>query len=174
MRKMILCLVASVGLMAGCATVPTDDIEISAEADKTVNFGALKSYAWLGEAAILNDPYGHWESPDFHAGAEIAYQIDTALRNREMTQVVADPDVLVAYAIGVDMAAKKFRQNPETKVGNFENVPQAGLVVVLVDPRTEYMIWRAVAKGELKNAGADMAKKRIDYVIRSMFEKLPK
>lgn len=174
MRKMILCLVATVGFMTGCVTVPTDDIEIETEADKTVNFGDLKTYAWLGEGAVLNDPYGHWKSPAFDVGAEIAYQIDTALRDRGMTQVVTDPDVLVAYAIGVDMAAKKFRENPETKVGNFENVPQAGLVVVLVDPRTEYVDWSAVAKAELKNADPDTAKKRIAYVISTMFDKLPK
>ena len=162
------------GLLAGCASFPKDDITIETDADPTADFATYKTYAWLGEFIVLRDTYGHWQPPEFNAEAEIVYQIDTALRNRGMSQVNIQPDVLVAYAVGVDMDAVKARQNPETKLGNLENVPQVGLVVVLIDPQTEYLTWAGTANGELKNLDPDTAKKRLEYVVSTMFEDLPK
>lgn len=163
-----------IAFMAGCASFPKDDIKIETEADPKVNFANYKTYAWLGDLIALKDTYGHWQPPKFDAASEIVYQIDTALRERGMTQVNANPDLLVAYAVGVDMDAVKLRQNPQTKLGNLENVPEVGLVVVLIDPRTEYITWAGVAKGELKNLDPETAKKRLDYVVSTMFENLPK
>ena len=45
-------------LLAGCASVPTKDIQVDAQADPKANFSGYKTYAWLGAAAIVNDPYG--------------------------------------------------------------------------------------------------------------------
>jgi len=82
--------------------------------------------------------------------------------------------MLVAYAMGVDMAALKLKQDPESRLSTLENVPQAGLIVTLIDPDTGFVTWAAVATGELKNLGPDMAKKRLEYVVNTMFKELPK
>ena len=42
-------------------------------------------------------------------------------------------DILVAYVLGVEMAALKLKQNPKTKISTLEYVPQAGLTVALID-----------------------------------------
>ena len=159
MKKIILSILALTGLLAGCATVPKDDITIETESDSRVNFSGYKTYAWLGSIDVLNDPHGHWKPPAFDADAEIVFLVDNALRQRGMSEVNNNPDMLVAYAAGVDMEAFKVKQNPETKLTSLENVPQAALVVMLFDPQTEFVTWAGIATGEMRNLDPGTAKK---------------
>ena len=46
-----------------------------------------------------------WAEAQFDIGAEITHLVDTELRDRGMTEVSESPDVLVMYAVGVDMKA---------------------------------------------------------------------
>lgn len=174
MKNSILSVLVLVGFLAGCASVPKDDIQVDAEADPKVNFSGYKTYAWLGSVGIVNDPEGSWEPPQFDADAEIVYLVNEALRKRGMSKSNDAPDMLVAYAIGLDMAALKVKQNPDTKISTLENVPQTALILTLIDPETEFVTWAAVATGEFKNADPETAKKRLQYVISTMFKKLPK
>ena len=174
MKKILLSVLVLAVFITGCTSVPTGDIEITAAVDPKVNFSGYKTYAWLGSAGIVNDPDGQWEPLQFDADAEIQYLINSALRKRGMNEVSAEPDMVVAYAMGVDMAALKLKQDPESKLSTMENVPQAGLIVTLIDPETGFVAWAAVATGELKNLAPDMAKKRLEYVVNTMFKELPK
>ena len=160
--------------MAGCTSVPVDDIKIESEADPKVKFSGYKTYAWLGAAGILNDPQGQWEPPKFDADAEIMFLIDQELRKRGMTEVNDSPDMLVAYALGVNMEALKVKQDPETEMHSLEQVPQGGLIVVLIDPETEFATWVSIATAELKGVEPDMAKQRLKYAVSKMFAGLPK
>ena len=123
---------------------------------------------------MLNDPEGRWKPPAFDANAEIIYLINSELRKRGMSETSSNPDMLVAYAAGADMDALKLKQNPDTKITNLENVPQAGLVVVLIDPQTEFVTWVGVATAEIKNLDEAAAKKRLEYAVKNMFKQLPK
>ena len=174
MKNIILTVLVLVGFIAGCATVPKDDIKIQTEADPKVNFSAYKSYAWLGSIAVLNDPQGVWKSPQFDVDAELVFLINEALRKRGMSESNSNPDMLVAYAAGADMDALKVKENPDTKISTLENVPQTGLIVLLLDPQTEVITWAGVATGEIKNLESDIAKKRLAYAINSMFKELPR
>jgi len=174
MKNIIFSVFVLAAFITGCASVPKDDIEIKTAADPKVNFNGYKTYAWLGSAGIVNDPEGMWEPPQFDADAEIQYLINSALRKRGMNEVNIDPDMLVAYAVGVDMAALELKQDPESKLSTLENVPQTGLVVTLIDPDTGFVTWAAVATGEIKNLAPDMAKKRLEYAVNAMFKDLPK
>jgi hypothetical protein len=174
MKKTILTVLVLTGFILGCATVPKDDITIETEADPKVNFSGYKTYAWLGAVGIVEDPEGRWEPPAFDADAEIVYLINDALRKRGMSEVNDGADLWVAYALGVDMEALKVKQNPETKIETLENVPQAGLAVLLIDPETTFVTWIGVATGELKNLDVETAKKRLGYVVNTMFKELPK
>lgn len=174
MKNSILSVLVLVGLMAGCANIPKDDIQIDAEADPKVNFSGYKTYAWLGSVGIVNDPQGQWEPPQFDADAEIVFLINEALRKRGMSEVNDKPDMLVAYALGLDMASLNLKHNPETNITTLENVPQTALIVTLIDPETEFVTWAGIATAEFKNADPETAKRRIQYVITTMFKKLPK
>lgn len=161
-------------ILSGCASFPKDDIEIETEADPKVNFSAYKTYAWLGTAQILADPEGKWEPPGFDADAEITALIDAQLAKRGMSQADTYPDMLVAYALGLDMATIRFEDDPDTDVRVLENVPKGALVVILLDPETEFIMWAAVAVADIKNAGDEITRKRMNYTITKMFRQLPK
>ena len=162
-------------LLAGCASVHTKDITIDTQADPKANFSGYKTYAWLGAAAIVNDPYGKWEPPQFDADAEIKFLIDRQLRKRGMTENSMNPDLIVAFAAGIDMDALGVKTDPETKSEILENVPQGGLVVLLVDGQTGFAIWVGIATAELtENPDTDTIKARLDYAVTQMFKELPK
>lgn len=158
----------------GCASFPKDDIQIEAEPDPKVNYSAYKTYSWVGSAQVLDDPAGIWEPIGFDADAEITFLIEKELRKRGMSPSDENPDVLVAFAVGVDTAATKFKDDPEKKIRILENVPQGALVIVMVDPQTEIVTWAAIAVAELQNQGDEVARKRLNYTVTEMFKKLPK
>jgi hypothetical protein len=91
-----------------------------------------------------------------------------------MSEVNDNPDMLVAYVLGLDMAALQIKQNPETQMSTLENVPQTALVITLIDPETEFVTWAGVATAEFKDLEPEAAKKRLKYAVTSMFKKLPK
>ncbi|NIN61067.1 MAG: DUF4136 domain-containing protein [Gammaproteobacteria bacterium] len=174
MNKRILSAIILAVFIAGCSTFPKDDIQIQSEADPKVNFSGYKTYAWLGAVGIVKDPQGQWEPPQFDADSEITLQINNALRSRGMREDDANPDMLVAYALGIDMEALQAKQDPETDFETLENVPQAGLIVLLIDPETEFVTWVSIAIAEYKNLEPEVAKLRIKYAINEMFKGLPR
>lgn len=174
MNKNIVFLLALM-FLSGCTQVPTKDINIESQLDPKATFSAYKTYAWLGSAVILNDSSGQWEPPGFDADAEIKYLLDRELRARGMSESTASPDLIVAFAAGIDMDALDLKLNPETKMKTLENVPQGGLVVVLVDSHSGFLIWTGVATGEIQqDADAKMVKARLDYAVTQMLKKLPR
>jgi len=161
--------------VTGCATTPTEDIKVEAEADPKVKFSGYKSYAWLGSVGILSDPEGRWKQPEFDVDTEIRFLIDRELRKRGLSETGSKPDMLVAYAMGVDMDALKIKENPETKKKILKTVPKGALLVILVDPETEYVMWLGSVSGEVqKNPDTETVKKRLDYAITQMMKKIPK
>jgi hypothetical protein len=173
MKNILWSVLLLTGLMTGCATVPTDDIRVEAEADPKVSFSGYKTYAWLLTIDMLNDPEGAWKPPAFDANAEIVYLINERLRARGMSETSDNPDMLVAFAAGADMDALKLKKNPDTSITTLENVPQAGLVVVLIDPQTEFVAWAGVATGEIRKLDEASSKKRLEYAVKNMFRLLP-
>ena len=162
-------------LVAGCATSITSDISVDAEHNPKVAFGACKSYAWLGTAAILNDPEGRWEPPNFDADAEITFLIDRELRARGMVEAQVNPDVLVFYGAGIDMEGFEIKVDPATDMEQMINVPMGGLSVILIDPQSEQAILAGVATAEVKqDLDPDTVRKRLAYAVEKMFAQLPR
>lgn len=175
MKKLLLTMtIVGYIFLTGCTTFPKDDITVEAETDPKASISGYKSYAWLGSAGILNDPEGKWEPLNFDADSEIVFLINRELRNRGMTETSSGPDLIVAYALGVDMAALKLKEDPETKLSTLENVPQGALLLVLIDAETGFAVWASRAHAEVQNVDSETSKKRLDYAITEMFKKLPK
>jgi uncharacterized protein YceK len=174
-RNCVLIFASVVMLLSGCASIPTKDIEVDAQADPKANFSGYKTYTWLGAAAIINDPHGQWEPPAFDSDAEIKYLIDRELRKRGMSQSSADPDLIVAFAAGIDMDALELKVEPKTRIASLENVPRGGLVIALVDSKSGFVIWLGVATADVQmNLDSTMVKARLDYAVTELFMKLPK
>jgi len=161
--------------VAGCATLMTDDISIETELSPQAAFDSYKSYAWLGTAAIVNDPEGRWEPPNFDADAEISFLINRELRARGMVESQVDPDLLVFYGAGIDMENFDIKVDPASDMEQMINVPLGGLSVVLIDARSGLAIWAGVATAELKqDPDPSVVRQRIAYTVEKMFAGLPR
>jgi hypothetical protein len=159
----------------GCASTPTKDIKVDSKADPRANFGGYQTYAWLGSAAILNDPEGRWEPPAFDADAEVKFLIDRELRKRGMTENPASPDMLVAFAAGIDMAALELKAAPDSGLSELTNVPKGGLVVALIDARSGLAIWMGKAIADVReNPNTAEAGARLDYAVTQMLKQVPR
>jgi hypothetical protein len=162
-------------LLSACTTFPKEDIEVTAEADPKVNFSGYKTYTWLGSAGILNDPLGTWEPPEFDIDQEVRDLIERELIKRGMVKTMQDPDMLVLYALGVDMAALELKENPEAQMKMLENVPRGAMLILMIDPDTDFVIWVGAATAEVQqNPETEVVKSRLDYAVTQMIKKLPK
>jgi hypothetical protein len=55
------------------------------------------------------------------------------------------------------------------------NVPRGGLVLLLMDAHTGYIIWKGVATADVQDRpDEETAKARLDYAVTKMFKLLPK
>mgnify|MGYP001827353503 FL=1 len=174
MNNIILEIMVVAWVVTGCSSFPKDDIQVESEVDPKANMSGYKTYTWLAAVGMIEDAEGYWEPPKFDADAEIEFRINEALRKRGMTESSIDPDMYVAYALGVNMDALELKTDPESKLESLENVPKAGLVVMLIDAETGFVNWVSVATGEMKNADQETQKKRLQYTINTMFKGLPK
>ena len=170
---LLLGLTVSYFFLAGCASVATDDIKIATEADPKANFSGYKTYAWLGSAGVLIDPEGKWKPADFDIDAEITFLINKELRDRNMLETENNPDLIVSYIMGVNMAALKKKMDPKTEIKILKNVPQGALIIALIDPESGFIIWAASATAEIINPGTEQAKQRLEYATSEMFKQLP-
>ncbi len=172
MDKKLIIVFALMLLVTGCASV-TKDIKVDTNADPKTNFAGYATYTWLGSAAIVYDPEGKWEPPQFDADAEIRFLIDRELRARGMTESSTNPDLIIAYAAGIDMASLDIKIDPESKLEALMNVPMGALTVVLVDANTGLAIWVGVATAEIQESPSqEVIKKRLNYAVISMFKNL--
>jgi hypothetical protein len=174
MKKYLFTLITILLLLGGCASGVTKDIMVDTEVDPKANISGYKSYAWLGSAAIVFDEEGQWEPPQFDADAEIKFLIDRELRANGMTEDSVNPDLVIAYAAGIDMDSMEIKTDPENELEVLENVPVGALTVIMVDAETGLAVWAGVATAEIQeNPTAETTKKRLDYAVSQMFSKLP-
>lgn len=173
MLKHSLILIFILTLSSGCASNITKDIIVESEADPKVNFDGYKTYTWLGSAAIVYDPEGRWEPPQFDADAEIQFLINRELRGRGISEDSANPDIVVAYAAGIDMESMDIKFDPDSELVRYENVPLGSLTVILIDANSQLAIWGGSATAEIqRDATPEVQKKRLEFAIKQMFKGL--
>jgi len=161
-------------LVAGCSSVPTKDIQVRALGDSQANIRGYETYGWLVNAAILNDTYGQWKPPAFDADAEVKFLIDRELRERGMSEDSDDPDVIVAFAAGVNMDALRLKDGPNGRM-SVQNVPRGGLTILFVGSKTGVILWMGVATGDIQDRlDTKSAKARLDYAVTKILKQLPK
>jgi hypothetical protein len=171
LRTLAVCLLAGFA-MVGCNS-GFKDIKIDTETNPKVDFGGYDSYAWAAAAAVVRDPDREWTPPNVDIGAEIVHLVNRELRERGWTEVSTSPDVLVLYAVGVDMKALDVVVDEgET---TYENVPQGGIMVVLADPESRRVMWIGSAVADLmEEPDEELGRKRLDWAITEMFKEMPR
>lgn len=149
------------------------DIQVDAKTNPKTNLSGYKSYAWLGAAKALNDPSKKWQPPKMDITGDVKYLIDRELRKHNINSATEEPDLAVAFVIGVDMDALELKDDPATQGDVLENIPQGALVVALIDVETGYVVWIGTAKANIvEGASAELARERLDYAVSNMFDLL--
>lgn len=150
------------------------DITFKTDIDPKANFKGYKSYTWMGAASIMNDPSNQWKAPGFNANAEIKLLIDNELRAKNMSETSQKPDVLVGYALGINMTNIEFKENKDKSFKSLEEAPKGALVILMVDAETGVVIWASSAKADIQGNTGDAAKSRLAFAVKSMLGSLPK
>ncbi len=169
---------AEMGVVGGDSV--TSDVEVTVQTDDKVNLSGYKTYSWIAVGAVLNDPDGKWQPPGFKAGEVIKNLIDDEMKNKGYTAKDNGADLGVAFFIGIDMKARKFKMNPETSMKEMQDVAKAALVVVLVDMRTGFIVWMGEASrsaettvtGRNKVDDNETIRKRLNYAVTEMFKEM--
>jgi len=162
-------LAATVLATTSCATL-TDDIEVETHANPDVDYQAYKTYAWLGSAQIIFDPVGQWEQPTLDTDEEVKFVINRELRARGLHQVTNKPDLLVAFAAGIDTTTLELKENPDNTKKIVTNTPKAALLIALIDANTGYTVWLGYAIGDAQQQQSiESIRTRIDFAVKEIF-----
>lgn len=166
----ILAAFITISVASSCATL-TSDIEVESHANPGVNYDSYKTYAWAGSAQIIFDPIGQWEQPTFDMDEEVRFVINRELRNYGIYQIEKDPDLLVAFAAGIDTTVLELKEDPNSDKKVLTNVPKAALLIALIDANTGYAVWLGYAVGDVqKQQSVENIRARIDYAVSEIFK----
>lgn len=168
-------LLVTLGLLTtGCQTSKYKDIQIETQTHPKVNFEGYTTYAWAAAAAGIRDPEGEWVAPDYDVASEIMYMTNRELREKGMREVVDAPDVLLMYAVGVDMRALNVVVDEEAGTETMEEIPKGALALLMADPESRQVMWVGTAEAELlEDVTTEERIERLDYAIRAMLKEAP-
>lgn len=156
-------------LISSCATL-TSDINVETHVDPAVNFDNYKSYAWVGSSKVVFDPIGQWKQPTLDTEEEVKSNINRELHDKGLIEVHNDPDLLVAFAAGIDMTYLELIEDPEAEEKVLTNVPKSALVVALIDADTGYTVWLGFAVGDVQQQQTiENIRARIEYAVSEIF-----
>jgi len=168
-RTLILLLLV-IGTLSGCATM-TQDIRVETETAPGIDPTKYKTYGWLLSAKVVNDPHGNWEPPGFDADSELRFLINQELRDKGLQEVTRQPDLLVAFAAGINMEAFEIENEPGSDMFKLTNAPKGALVVMLVDRPTNRPVWAGSAEGDVKtDRTSEEVGQRLAYAVKTMFK----
>ena len=161
---------AAAFVTTSCTTL-TGDIEIETHANPEVDYNTYKTYAWAGSAQIVFDPIGQWEQPTLDMDEEVRFVINRELRARNINQVEVQPDLLVAFAAGIDTTTLELKDDPSSDEKVLTNIPKAALVIALTDANTGYTVWLGYAEADVQpQQTIENIRTRIDYAVSEIFK----
>jgi hypothetical protein len=169
-----LLLVFSIAVLVSCSSL-MQDIQVGAEMDPKARISGYKSYDWVDEATLLlNDPEGKWQPPNLDIAGKIKNLIEKELSSRGIVKDTTSPELVVSFFIGVDMEAMQLKLDPKSDTDMLKNIPKAGLIVVLIDVTTKFVIWMGTAEGEIhENTDDEKLSQRVKFAVHEMFKLLP-
>jgi hypothetical protein len=144
--------------------------DVSYDYDKTVNFSALKTYAWA--------PDGNIQDELTHKRVVAAVDAQLAAKGMRPVEAGATPDVIVTYRAGVRQELEVngytgYRLNRWSSA-RVEQVPVGALLVEMVDAKTKEVVWRGMATKDLDvDASPEKREKNINKAAEKLFKKYP-
>jgi Domain of unknown function (DUF4136) len=144
--------------------------DVSYDYDKSVNFGALKTYAWA--------PDGNIQDELTHKRIVAAVDAQLATKGLRKVEAGATPDVVVVYKAGVRQELQvngygAYRLN-RWNSARVEQVPVGALMVELLNAKTKDVLWRGIATKDLDvDASPEKREKNINKAAEKLFKNYP-
>ena len=143
--------------------------DVTYDYDKTANFAALKTYAWVNGAAV-GDQINH---------QRIVSAVDSQLAAKGVRKVdeAAGAALLVGYHVVITRDVEV--NGNGARVGRLasarvQEVPVGSLVVDLLDAKTRAVVWRGVATRDLDlKASPEQREKNIRKAVEKLFKHYP-
>jgi hypothetical protein len=158
-------LIGTAGLLVSTAARAQD---ISYDYDKTANFAAHQTYAWVN-----GHPLGD-EINDQRIMAAVERQLEA--KGVRKAEAIAGADLLVTYhaVVSQDVRVEASRLGPRWASARAERVAVGALLVELTDARTHAVIWRGVASRDLNpKASPEQREKNINQAVEKLFKHYP-
>ncbi len=177
-------------ILISCAALP----DVQTSLDRSVDFQRFRTFAWYQPSPAANTQPGHTAfSPNLDNRVRLA--IESELVKRGLRPATEAPDLLVAYDINIGQPAQEipadvfapgfsygysylfgYRYNySTTRLPNYRTIaayPEGTLLIDLIDPATNELIWRGWINGAIT---ADMAEdeREINGAVASIISRLP-
>jgi len=144
--------------------------DVAYDYDKSVNFSALKTYAWA--------PDGNIQDELTHKRIVAAVDAQLAAKGMRPVEAGATPDVIVTYRAGVRQELEVngytgYRLNRWSSA-RVEQVPVGALLVEMLNAKTKEVVWRGMATKDLDvDASPEKREKSINKAAEKLFKKYP-
>jgi hypothetical protein len=162
----------TVALAAFAAAPALAEVEVTF--DPAADFSRLATYAWKSEAVVAAD--------NAETQGWIVAAVERELAARGLSPVApgaGDPDVwIVTYAgssVAVNFTAPYLNGTwtKDIEVHGTEDVIEGTLVVSLVDPTTDDLLWRGIATRSIDPKKRDKLRAKIDKAASDLFKGWP-
>jgi len=171
MSKLLKSAIAAVMIAGLTACVPTSDIKVETVKSEKANLKGYKTYEIIKESGAVEETKKEKSLKGVDIDAGMKQLIRETLEKKGKTEVKGDPDFYVAYLFGTDMDAIQIKLDEEG-MSTIKNVPEAAMVLMLVDAETGSIIWLSTAEAEYKGLPLEAKRKRMKFAIEKMLKGL--
>ena len=154
----------------GCSQM----VDINTHFDEDVDFETFQTFDWAHKDVDFTNVDEKWKLADEY----FKNAITTELKGKGITWDAADPDLLVAYSVGMKdkLGHVDFDVDYSVNQTNAEIYRTGGGVVILdlVSTETNQLVWRGEATGAVNvDPSPEQMKNNINNVFKKMFQRYP-
>ena len=147
--------------------------------DTTVDFSTFHTYGWKE-----NPGEGAWQAPNLMTDRRIYMAVDQELQAKGLTKATGNPDLLIARYVSkstnerIDSSTYGYIPNTWTAwmsaSTTVRETSHGSLVIDLVDPKSNVLVWRGVATTSLgTNPNPEKTGKKVLDFVQKMFKDFP-
>ncbi len=161
-------LLATAGLLLNTAAMAQD---VTYDYNSSADFASPETYAWV--------PGTNLEDEINHSRIVAAVDAQLAAKGLRKVETSVNADLLVAYHVGVNKDLEVTGSYAGYRPGRWgsarvQEVMVGMLVVDIIDPKTETVIWRGVATKDLDtDAKPEKREKNINKAAEKLFKNYP-
>ncbi|HJP29089.1 MAG TPA: DUF4136 domain-containing protein [Candidatus Latescibacteria bacterium] len=173
MRRLLLICAWLVPVLSGCTA-----ITVQHDFDPDVDFSRYQTFAWLPRTAEQSGTHGNLSGP--FVEKRIRKSLAEGLARSGLRYTPESADVLVAYQLHyerkqeVQVGAYGHIRTPYARAIDVRKYREGTLIVDLVDPLTEQLIWRGWGISDLQRAVDPQEEQElIDLTVQKILERYP-